>query len=70
MIQSTLNKPVSSLELKVVARSETELNQWVQSEKEKLAMVMRENEIEWDQKGTHEPHLLYWITRKRFENRK
>ena len=25
--------------------------------KEKLAMVMRENEIEWDQKGTHEPHL-------------
>ena len=39
------------------SRSETELNQWVQSEKEKLAMVMRENEIEWDQKGTHEPHL-------------
>lgn len=29
----------------------------MQSEKEKLAMVMRENEIEWDQKGTHEPHL-------------
>ena len=23
----------------------------------KLAMVMRENEIEWDQKGTHEQHL-------------
>ena len=22
-----------------------------------LEMVMRENEIEWDQKGTHEPHL-------------
>lgn len=39
------------------SRSETELNQWVQSEKQKLAMVMRENEIEWDQKGTHEPHL-------------
>ncbi len=29
----------------------------MQSEKEKLAMVMRENEIEWEQKGTHEPHL-------------
>ena len=53
----SLKQALSSLGFKGGSRSETELNQWVQSEKEKLAMVMRENEIEWDQKGTHEPHL-------------
>lgn len=53
----SLKQALSSLGFKGGSRSETELNQWVQSEKEKLAMVMRENEIEWDQKGTHEQHL-------------
>ena len=53
----SLKQALSSLGFKGGSRSETELNQWVQSEKEKLAMVMRENEIEWDQKGSHEPHL-------------
>ena len=53
----SLKQALSSLGFKGGSRSETELNQWVQSEKEKLAMVMRENEIEWEQKGTHEAHL-------------
>ena len=53
----SLKQALSSLGFKGGSRSETELNQWVQSEKQKLAMVMRENEIEWDQKGTHEQHL-------------
>ena len=53
----SLKQALSSLGFKGGLRSETELNQWVQSEKQKLAMVMRENEIEWDQKGTHEQHL-------------
>lgn len=53
----SLKQALSSLGFKGGSRSETELNQWVQSEKQKLAMVMRENEIEWDQKGTHEPYL-------------
>ena len=53
----SLKQALSSLGFKGGSRSETELNQWVQSEKEKLAMVMRENEIEWEQKGTHETHL-------------
>ena len=52
----SLKQALSSLGFKGGSRSETELNQWVQSEKQKLAMVMRENEIEWDQKGTHEQH--------------
>ena len=53
----SLKQALSSLGFKGGFRSETELNQWVQSEKQKLAMVMRENEIEWDQKGTHAQHL-------------
>ena len=53
----SLKQALSSLGFKGGSRSETELNQRVQSEKQKLAMVMRENEIEWDQKGTHEQHL-------------
>ena len=53
----SLKQALSSLGFKGGSRSETELNHWVQSEKQKLAMVMRENEIEWDQKGTHEQHL-------------
>lgn len=53
----SLKQALSSLGFKGGSRSETELNQWVQSEKQKLAMVMRENEIEWDQEGTHEQHL-------------
>ena len=36
---------------------ETELNQWVAAEKQKLASIMLEHGIEWEQKGTHEKHL-------------
>ena len=53
----SLKQALLSLGFKGGSRSGTELNQWVQSEKQKLAMIMRKNEIEWDQKGTHEPHL-------------
>ena len=38
-------------------RGATEWNQWVQSEKEKLARVMERYGFEWEQKGTHEQHL-------------
>lgn len=38
-------------------RSETEWNQWVQSEKEHLAKVMERYDFEWEHKGTHEKHL-------------
>ena len=61
----SLKQALSSLGFKGGSRSETELNQWVQSEKEKLAMVMRENEIEWDQKGTHEEHLDVYNFKKK-----
>ena len=38
-------------------RTETEWNQWIQSEKEELALVMERHGVEWEQKGTHEKHL-------------
>ncbi len=39
------------------SKMETEWNQWVQSEKEQLAVVMERHGIEWENLGTHEPHL-------------
>lgn len=38
-------------------RGDTEWSQWVQSEKEQLAMVMERHGIQWEQKGSHEKHL-------------
>ena len=37
-------------------RSDTELNQWRDSEKEVLSKIMLEHSIKWDKKGTHEKH--------------
>ena len=39
------------------SRGATEWNQWVQSEKEELAIAMFRHGFEWEQKGTHEEHL-------------
>ena len=38
-------------------RGNTEWNQWVESEKKQLALVMERYGFEWEQKGTHEEHL-------------
>jgi len=39
------------------SKRESELNQWINAEKEQLAAVMERHGIEWEQKGTHEEHL-------------
>lgn len=39
------------------SRRETEWNQWINAEKEKLAEVMLQYDIEWKQLGTHNEHL-------------
>ena len=39
------------------SKRESELNQWINAEKEQLAKVMERHGIEWEQKGTHEKHL-------------
>jgi len=38
-------------------RGDTEWSQWVKSEKEQLSQVMKQHDIEWEQRGTHDEHL-------------
>lgn len=54
----SLKQALSALGFKGGTRMETELNQWVTAEKQQLASIMLEHGIEWEQKGTHEKHLL------------
>ena len=53
----SLKKALEAQGFKGGSRSETEWNQWVNSEKEQLARVMEEHHISWEKKGTHEEHL-------------
>lgn len=53
----SLKQALAAQGFKGGTRSETEWNQWVQSEKEQLAIVMERYGIEWEHKGTHEKHL-------------
>ena len=39
------------------SREDTELNQWINSEKVALSQVMERYDIEWEQRGTHNEHL-------------
>ena len=38
------------------SKRESELNRWINAEKEQLAKVMERHGVEWEQKGTHEEH--------------
>ena len=53
----SLKKALEAQGFKGGSRSETEWNQWVNSEKEQLARIMEEHNISWEKKGTHEEHL-------------
>ena len=53
----SLKQALAAQGFKGGSRSETEWNQWVQSEKEQLAAIMERHGIEWERKGTHEKHL-------------
>jgi hypothetical protein len=53
----SLKKALEELGFRGGTRSETERNQWVASEKERLAEIMLKHDIEWEKKGTHEKHL-------------
>ncbi len=53
----SLKKALAELGFKGGIRSETEHNQWVAAEKERLAEIMLQHGIEWEKKGTHEKHL-------------
>ena len=53
----SLKQALAAQGFKGGTRRETEWSQWVQSEKEQLAMVMDRYGFEWEHKGTHEKHL-------------
>ena len=53
----SLKQALAAQGFKGGTRSDTEWNQWVQSEKEQIAAVMERYGIEWEHKGTHEKHL-------------
>ena len=53
----SLKQALGAMGHKGGTRSDTELNQWVASEKEALANVMERYDVGWEKKGTHEKHL-------------
>ena len=53
----SLKKALEALGFAGGTKSHTELNQWIESEKQVLASIMARHDIEWEQKGTHEEHL-------------
>ena len=53
----SLKQALKSLGFEGGAKHDTELNQWINNEKEILAEIMEQHGIEWEQKGTHEKHL-------------
>lgn len=53
----SLKKALEALGFMGGTKGHTELNQWIESEKQALASIMARHDIEWEQKGTHEEHL-------------
>ena len=53
----SLKKALEALGFTGGTKSHTELNQWIESEKQALASIMARHDIEWEQKGTHGEHL-------------
>ena len=53
----SLKKALEELGFAGGAKSHTELNQWIEAEKQALASIMARHDIEWEQKETHEEHL-------------
>lgn len=53
----SLKQALAAQRFKGGSRGDTEWSQWVQTEKEQLAAVMRRYDIAWEHKGTHEKYL-------------
>ena len=61
----SLKQALKSLGFQGGNKHDTELNQWINHEKEVLAETAKQYGIEWEQKGTHEEHLdVYNFKRK------
>ena len=64
-IRVSLKQAMKSLGFEGGSKRDTELNQWINHEKEVLAEVMERNGIEWEKKGTHEKHLNVYEFKKK-----
>lgn len=61
----SLKQALKSLGFQGGNKHDTELNQWINHEKEVLAEIAREHGIEWEQKGTHEEHMDVYNFKKK-----
>ncbi|MFR1399208.1 MAG: plasmid recombination protein [Mediterraneibacter gnavus] len=61
----SLKQAMKSLGFEGGSKRDTELNQWINHEKEVLAEVMERNGIEWEKKGIHEKHLNVYEFKKK-----
>ena len=61
----SLKQALKSLGFQGGAKHDTELNQWINHEKEVLAEIMEWYEIEWEKKETHEEHLDVYNFKKK-----
>ena len=55
--KNSLKGALASRGFKSEGKGYTEWQQWAEAEKESLAGIMKKYGIEWEQKGTHNPHL-------------
>jgi len=62
----SMKKALEAQGFKGGTREDTELNQWINSEKEVLAQVMERHGIEWEKLGTHNEHLSVLEKKKEF----
>lgn len=65
----SLKKALEALGFAGGTKSHTELNQWIESEKQALASIMAQHNIEWEQKGTHAEHLSVLDYKKQERNK-
>ena len=61
----SLKQVLKSLGFQGGNKHDTELNQWMNHEKEVLAEIAKHHGIEWEQKGTHEEHLDVYNFKKK-----
>ena len=64
-IRVLLKQALKSLGFQGGNKHDTELNQWINHEKEVLADIAKQYGIEWEQKGTHEEHLDVYNFKKK-----
>ena len=66
----SLKQALKSLGFQGGNKHDTELNQWINHEKEVLAEIAMQHGIEWEQKGTHEEHLDVYNFKKKERKKK